>query len=108
MTLSPSSTGPLRNRNSVAQFISALSTPFRPATMPPRDARKAELHAFFDRMASERSHWIARNRFFYDSDKAYIRFLVPEGLSILEIGCGSSDILAALRPRRGVGVDLSA
>lgn len=35
------------------------------------------------------------------------RFVVPEGQSVLEIGCGSGDLLAALKPRRGVGIDLS-
>jgi len=36
------------------------------------------------------------------------RFLVPEGLRVLEIGCAEGDLLAALAPRQGVGVDLSA
>lgn len=36
------------------------------------------------------------------------RFLIPEQSRILEIGCGQGDLLAALRPRHGVGVDLSS
>jgi len=35
------------------------------------------------------------------------RFLIPDGQRILEIGCGGGDLLAALRPSRGVGVDFS-
>jgi SAM-dependent methyltransferase len=35
-------------------------------------------------------------------------FLVPPGSKVLEIGCGEGDLLAALRPATGVGVDLSA
>jgi SAM-dependent methyltransferase len=35
------------------------------------------------------------------------RFLVPEGMRVLEIGCGKGDLLAALRPSRGVGIDFS-
>jgi SAM-dependent methyltransferase len=35
------------------------------------------------------------------------RFLVPPGLRVLEIGCGSGDLLAALKPAHGVGVDFS-
>ncbi len=34
-------------------------------------------------------------------------FCVPPGASVLEIGCGTGDLLAALRPSEGVGVDLS-
>lgn len=35
------------------------------------------------------------------------RFLVPEGQRVIEIGCGYGDLLAALSPRIGVGVDFS-
>lgn len=35
------------------------------------------------------------------------RFLVPPGQRVLEIGCGEGDLLAALEPSLGVGVDLS-
>jgi len=38
----------------------------------------------------------------------HYRFLVPPGLRVLEIGCGRGDLLAALEPSLGVGVDLSA
>jgi SAM-dependent methyltransferase len=36
------------------------------------------------------------------------RFLVPAGLHVLELGCGSGDLLAALKPAHGIGVDFSA
>src|SRR5205807_8479551 len=36
------------------------------------------------------------------------KYLVPADSSVLELGCGRGDLLAALRPRRGVGVDFSA
>jgi SAM-dependent methyltransferase len=32
---------------------------------------------------------------------------IPEGCSVLEWGCGAGELLAALKPRRGVGIDLS-
>jgi SAM-dependent methyltransferase len=35
-------------------------------------------------------------------------FLVPPGVSVLEIGCGIGDLLAAVKPSRGVGVDFAA
>jgi SAM-dependent methyltransferase len=35
------------------------------------------------------------------------RFLVPPGLRVLEIGSGSGNLLAALDPREGIGVDFS-
>ncbi len=33
------------------------------------------------------------------------RNLVPEGASVLEVGCGQGDLLAALKPSHGLGVD---
>jgi SAM-dependent methyltransferase len=46
---------------------------------------------------------------FYQKQLAYhYRFLVPPGLRVLEVGCGQGDLLAALMPGTGVGVDLSA
>lgn len=35
------------------------------------------------------------------------RFHVPQGLRVLELGCGKGDLLAALAPAYGVGVDFS-
>ena len=35
------------------------------------------------------------------------RFLVPPGAAVIEIGCGAGDLLAAVQPSAGVGVDFS-
>jgi len=34
-------------------------------------------------------------------------FLVSSGASVLELGCATGDLLAALRPSRGLGVDFA-
>ena len=34
--------------------------------------------------------------------------MIPAGRSVLDNGCGSGDLLAALRPSRGLGIDISA
>src|SRR4051794_24087865 len=39
--------------------------------------------------------------------KRCYRFLVPPQKRILEIGCGSGDLLAALKPSDGVGIDFA-
>jgi SAM-dependent methyltransferase len=36
-----------------------------------------------------------------------LRARVPTGLHVLEIGCGTGDLLASLEPGRGVGIDLA-
>jgi ubiquinone/menaquinone biosynthesis C-methylase UbiE len=70
--------------------------------------RKQELISRFDKLAGERETWIKKNRYYYEDQARYYRFLVSEGLSVLELGCGTGDLLHALKPRRGVGVDFSA
>ncbi len=70
--------------------------------------RKLAVRDLADRMAPVRDKWIRRNSFFYEEDRSYMRFLVPEGLRVLDLGCGTGSILAALAPSRGVGVDFSS
>ena len=36
------------------------------------------------------------------------RHLIPENATVLELGCGPGDLLAALKPATGVGIDFSA
>src|SRR5687767_3017082 len=69
--------------------------------------QRRERVALYDRFAEERDAWRARNRAYYDGIERLARFVVPENASVLEIGCGTGDLLAALRPREGVGLDIS-
>jgi SAM-dependent methyltransferase len=69
---------------------------------------KFDIATRFDGLAERREEWIARNRYYYEDQKRYYRFLVPEGLSVLEVGCGTGDLLASLKPEHGVGIDISS
>jgi ubiquinone/menaquinone biosynthesis C-methylase UbiE/glycosyltransferase involved in cell wall biosynthesis len=68
---------------------------------------KAEKRAHFDRLAAERPAWLARNRLYHADLRALLSFIVPPGASVLEVGCGPGDLLAALAPSRGLGVDFA-
>jgi SAM-dependent methyltransferase len=62
---------------------------------------------FFDHYSESVEKWQRRNAGYHRAVSSLARFFVPEGSSVLEVGSGTGDLLAATRPRRGVGVDIS-
>jgi SAM-dependent methyltransferase len=48
------------------------------------------------------------NAAYREDDLKFMRFLIPPGKRVLELGCGRGDLLAALAPSYGVGVDFAA
>ncbi len=70
--------------------------------------RKLAIQANADALAASREGWIKRNSFYYGDDRSYMRFLVRPGQRVLELGCGTGDLLNALEPAYGLGVDLSS
>jgi SAM-dependent methyltransferase/NACalpha-BTF3-like transcription factor len=65
------------------------------------------LHAYFDRLALKRDRWMKRNRFYHKVLAKNFRQIIPEGSSVIELGCGTGDLLNAIRPGLGMGVDFS-
>lgn len=51
--------------------------------------------------------WRGLRRYYLTRLAAYYGHLVPRGMRVLELGCGQGDLLAALQPSYGVGVDFS-
>jgi SAM-dependent methyltransferase len=60
-----------------------------------------------DKVALKRDVWIKKNKYYYQDLTKFFRYNVPEGSSVLEIGCGNGYILDKLKPSRGVGIDIS-
>ena len=69
--------------------------------------RYAEIARFFDDFASQEDAWLERTGGYHVLVRGIYRSLVPAGCTVLEIGSGRGDLLAALQPRRGLGVDVS-
>src|SRR5690348_1227679 len=61
--------------------------------------------AFFEQRAAFRPR--ETERYYQKYLRKYFTFLVPPGLRVLEAGCGIGDLLAAVKPARGLGVDFS-
>jgi len=64
-----------------------------------------ERRAFYDQRAEFRPR--ETQRFYQQSLRHHYGLLVPPGLRVLEMGCGLGDLLDAVKPARGVGVDFS-
>jgi SAM-dependent methyltransferase len=69
--------------------------------------RKAAIFAASEQNAADREKFWRRAAFFHEEDLRYLRFLIPQGLRVLELGCGTGNVLAGLKPSFGFGVDFS-
>lgn len=56
---------------------------------------------------AEREKWIGKSAYYHQSLVKHLKFIIPEGSTVLEIGCGTGYLLEQLRPARGVGIDIS-
>jgi SAM-dependent methyltransferase len=70
-------------------------------------SHRDRIQEHFDKIAPERDQWLARNRYYYDDIESLCRFVIPQGSRVLEIGCGTGQLLHALQPGYGLGIDLS-
>jgi SAM-dependent methyltransferase len=70
--------------------------------------RKRDLVEHFEVNSDELDRWRAFNAAYHDDDHKFMQFLIPPGKRVLELGCGRGDLLAALKPSYGVGVDFGA
>ena len=81
----------------------------RPAAADEAAARyRRQREAHWDDVARRLAHWKSWGGYYQRRLTELYRLLVPPGLRVLEIGCGEGDLLAALDPSVGVGVDFSA
>lgn len=69
--------------------------------------RKENLIHYFNESAKTRDTWKKQNRYYHKNIENLIRFLIPEQQQVLEVGSGTGDLLNAVKPDRGVGVDIS-
>jgi len=69
--------------------------------------KKEELKSFYTDTANKRSKWNKRNRHYHRLLERYFSFFIPQGKRVAEIGCGHGDLLHAVKPAYGLGVDFS-
>jgi len=70
-------------------------------------SNKATLQAYFQKLAPKRQFWKRRNSYYHKSIVKYLKFIVPANQRVLELGCGTGELLNNLEPSYGLGVDFS-
>ena len=63
--------------------------------------------SFWDQIALTVNRDRMPGKYFHRRVRQVYQFLIPPGARVLELGCGTGNLLAALQPSSGVGVDFS-
>ncbi len=69
-----------------------------------------DYHAFVEKrnlLAPQCAKFVRRNRYYHEQMLRYYRFLIPEGSSVLQLGCSTGHLIGNLACGYGLGVDVS-
>lgn len=70
--------------------------------------KRTVVEKHFDNISSNYDNYKKNNAYYYTNLKKLLKTLIPKESRVLEIGCGTGDILSALAPKDGFGMDLSS
>ena len=72
-----------------------------------QQAYNSERQLHWDRVADQLESWQGWGGYYQQRIRKIYQFNIPQNQRVLEIGCGSGDLLAALKPSYGLGLDIS-
>jgi len=81
--------------------------PKEPLAATSRQSFQQSRIAQWDALARKMDRWTGWGGYYHQRLTEIYRFLIVPGQRVLEIGCGKGDLLAAVKPSTGVGVDFS-
>jgi ubiquinone/menaquinone biosynthesis C-methylase UbiE len=62
---------------------------------------------YFNNIASARLKWKKKNIFYHHLLEKYYSFFIPKNSKVIELGCGTGELLNHVQPGYGVGIDFS-
>jgi ubiquinone/menaquinone biosynthesis C-methylase UbiE len=68
---------------------------------------KEDIKSYFNKLSVSRINWKKRNSFYHKMLEKYYKFYIPSNSNVLEIGCGTGELLSIVKPKTGVGIDFS-
>ena len=68
---------------------------------------KLDIKDYFERIAPGWEHWHTKNHYYHGMVFHLIQGMVPPGSRVLELGSGTGDVLAGLKPSRGIGLNVA-
>lgn len=89
------------DQNEVAEATAAGR--FGPAAL---ERRVNAVREHYERICHRRDDYIANNAYYYEQVFQLLRFIIPPGKRVLQVGCLTPDFLNAVSPSFGVGIDL--
>ena len=69
--------------------------------------QKVDIINYYNITAKKLKRKRRRNYFYHKQIEKLNRFVIPENSNILEVGCAAGDLLNALKPAKGTGIDFS-
>jgi len=66
-----------------------------------------EIRKHFDQIAPEYDLWKKKSSYYYSLLVELFTRFIPPGETVLDLGCGTGEILNAVRPKVGIGIDFS-
>ena len=61
----------------------------------------------FDSLAENYDAQKAKNYYYYQTIKSFLKSIIPANSKVLEVGCATGQVLAYMEPASGVGIDIS-
>ncbi|MDP4207401.1 MAG: bifunctional class I SAM-dependent methyltransferase/glycosyltransferase family 2 protein [Bacteroidota bacterium] len=71
------------------------------------DARSQKIQQYFDSIAPQRVAYRKSKAYYWNSLTRYCDYFLHDDYSVLEIGCGTGELLANVKGGRKVGIDIS-